>query len=65
MFPEGRRPGIRLLVRKAKEAGCCVKVGRGIGLTADHVRTLLAYLTCSSSRNTPRDPQGMGGLRQH
>ena len=53
MFPEGRRPALKRLIAKAKEAGRCCKLGRGIGLTEEHVRTLFAYITCSSSRSTP------------
>ena len=53
MFPEGRRPALKRLIAKAKEAGCCCKLGRGIGLTDEHVTTLIAYLSCSNSKSTP------------
>lgn len=53
MFPENRRPALKRLIAKAKEAGCCCKLGRGIGFTPEQVQTFLGYLTCSGSRNTP------------
>lgn len=37
MFPENRRPSLKRLISKAKEAGCCVKLGRGIGFTETHM----------------------------
>ena len=52
MFPENRRPALKRLIAKAKEAGCCCKLGRGIGFTPEQVQTFLGYLTCSVSKST-------------
>jgi hypothetical protein len=50
-FPEGRRPSLRRLIAKAKEANCCCKLGRGIGFTEDQVRALWAYISQSPVNN--------------
>lgn len=52
MFPDNRRPSLKRLIAKAKEAGCCCKLGRGIGFTPEQVQTFLGYLTCSVSKST-------------
>lgn len=71
-FPENHRPSVKILVHKAKEAGCCIKVGRGIGLTEDQVKALFEYLTCPDVRHIRRDrpigtsverPQGTSYLK--
>ena len=45
MFPEGRRPELRSVIRKAKDLGCCCKLGRGIGFTAQQVNDFFAGIT--------------------
>ena len=54
MFPENHRPSLKRVIAKAKEAGCCCKLGRGIGFTPDQVQTFFEYISRSSApRNTP------------
>lgn len=45
MFPEGHRPSLRRLISTAKLAGCCCKLGKGIGFTDDHVKGLIDYIS--------------------
>ena len=51
LFPEGRRPSLRRLIAKAKEANCCCKLGRGIGFTEEQVHALWKYLSHSPVRD--------------
>jgi len=51
-FPDGHRPSLRRLIAKAKEAGACCKLGRGIGFTAEQVKALQGYISCLDSRST-------------
>lgn len=54
-FPDGHRPSVRRLIRVARQVNCCCKLGRGIGFTADQVKQLQAYLSCSGSSVTRKD----------
>lgn len=54
MFPDNRRPSLKRLIAKAKQAGCCVKLGRGIGFTQEQVSRFFDYLTVQAPKAVPR-----------
>lgn len=54
VFPEGHRPGLKLLIRKAKQLGCCAKLGHGIGFTEKQVKALLEQLTVVAAPNVSK-----------
>lgn len=56
MFPDGRKPELRNIIRKAKDLGCCCKLGRGVGFTDEQVAQFFQAITCSGSRNIPNAP---------
>lgn len=57
MFPENRRPSVRTVIQKAKLAGCCCKLGRGIGFTKEQVDAFIAYFTTQDIRHAFERPK--------
>lgn len=45
MFPDGRKPELRNIIRKAKDLGCCCKLGRGVGFTDEQVAQFFQAIT--------------------
>lgn len=58
LFPEGHRTSLRRLKKTARELGCCVKLGNGIGFTGAHIEALWENLSCSDLKSTGKVPIG-------